>query len=332
MEEPTSRRLRILVCGDAFVGKTTLIDVLCGEYDDISKSETRRLLTSGGEKTTVGCYVNVRNHVTHERTRRRRQYIADSASTTTTTTTATLAAAANTTATITTTTPSSSCAVEFVEVGGSRQYTMTRSVLYDRIHAVLLVHDVTNPKTLSSLASTWLRELTIADQQRIRHGGISARHRLGDDESPLGEGEGDEATAGGGGGGGGRQRRLTASDLSAAQVSLLQRIPVLIVGTKLDLLHGGASEMVKLTSSKYEQSVMATVFANGAPPGDGSSGGSSGGGGGSGGGSGRKSCVIDTYEAAEEAVSYRNEGCRMEQILQFLDGVESTSKGGSETA
>jgi GTPase SAR1 family protein len=332
MEEPTSRRLRILVCGDAFVGKTTLIDVLCGEYDDISKSETRRLLTSGGEKTTVGCYVNVRNHVTHERTRRRRQYIADSATAANTTATATLATAANTTATITTTTPSSSCAMEFVEVGGSRQYTMTRSVLYDRIHAVLLVHDVTNRKTMSSLASTWLRELTIADQQRIRHGGISARHRLGDDESPLGEGEGDEAAAAGGGGatGGGRQRRLTASDLSAAQVSLLQRIPVLIVGTKLDLLHGGASEMVKLTSSKYEQSVLATVFANGAPPGDGSSSGSSGGGGG---GGGRKSCiVIDTYEAAEEAVSYRNEGCRMEQILQFLDGVESSSKGGSETA
>ena len=63
--------IRILVVGDAHVGKTTLIDVLCGEYDDIDTEKTRRRLTSGVENSTVGCYINIREH---EMSRQHRQH------------------------------------------------------------------------------------------------------------------------------------------------------------------------------------------------------------------------------------------------------------------
>ena len=47
------QNIRVLVIGNAGVGKTTLIDVLCGEYDDIDRQTTRRRLTSGRENATI---------------------------------------------------------------------------------------------------------------------------------------------------------------------------------------------------------------------------------------------------------------------------------------
>ena len=349
--------VRILVVGDAYVGKTTLIDVLCGEYDDIDHQSTRRQLTSSAENTTVGCYINVREHqlkrsrhnyntttttnnnftttsshhqaslldnVSSHRRHRSEEDSSSSSSSSFSSSSAMSAASTNTTTTTTAT-----CGIEFVEVGGSRQYSLTRSVLYDRVHAILLVHDLTNPKTMYTLAGTWLKELTIADQRKIRHGGISARHQLvhgveGGSHELMYGGYGEEhsnSSSSSSSSSEQSKQRLSARDLSARQISLLQRIPVLIVGTKLDSLK--PNKAAKCGTSKYDQEVMSVVYVNGAPPPAATASATS----------TKRACVVDTYGAASEAVSYRNQGSQIEPILRFIDQVCAADGGmRNETA
>ena len=76
-----------------------------------------------------------------------------------------------------------------------------------------------------------------------------------------------------------------------------------------------APPLVTLVSSKYMQvsfckEVQSIVYVNGAPV-----------------LSMGKACVVDTYGAAEEAVSYRNESSRMDSVLRFLDNVISEGVG-----
>ena len=318
--------IRILVVGDAHVGKTTLIDVLCGEYDDIDTEKTRRRLTSGVENSTVGCYINIREH---EMSRQHRQHnsatpvlpkthIASHHRRNNNSNSNSNLLPSNTTTT-SSTAPAATSGVEFVEVGGSRQYALSRSALYSNVHAIILVHDLTSPQTLYSLSSTWLKELTIADQKHIHHGGISARHQLGGDDDP------EDLTAATATASGGalllHQERLTSSDLSAAQSSLLQRIPVLVVGNKLRSASSSSSGALRWTTAKYEEEVRTVVFSTvgGSPR---SSGNSS---------SSNHCVVIDAYGEAEEATSYRNGGSRMEHILRFVDTV-CAATAGCETA
>ena len=295
------QNIRVLVIGNAGVGKTTLIDVLCGEYDDIDRQTTRSRLTSGRENATIGCYINVREH----QIKRTRHNSNTNISTNTNTTLLDNVSSHRRHRNEETTNSSSnnSSGIEFIEVGGSRQYELSRSVLYDRIHAVLLVHDVTNVKTMYALAD-WLKELTITDHKKIRFGGISARHQLGDgDGSGGGNGRGMDIDQEDG-----NVKRLSTRDLSAAQISMLQRIPMLIIGNKFDCI--SSKNKNKMITPHFAKEVQSIVYVNGAPV-----------------LSMGKACVVDTYGAAEEAVSYRNESSRMDSVLRFLDNVISQGVG-----
>jgi GTPase SAR1 family protein len=334
--------VRILVCGDAFVGKTTLIDVLCGEYNDVGKKETNRRLITGAENSTVGCYINVRDHAigrnsnsindnnnddddddddselntTHYRRGNGGGW------------------GSNNSSSSNSSRRSSNCntiGVEFVEVGGSRQYALSRSVFYANIHGIMLVHDVTNVKSLHSLSTTWLQELAIADSKLKNSGGISAIHQFGnkeDDLSIIDDGVGKNEIIGSSDTGhnyqNDMQQRLSSKGLSIAQLSMLQRIPVLVVGNKINsfttggsgsrVAAGGGSTIAKVMSSSYEEEVRSIVFSKCG-----------------GGGDDHRCIVIDAYNEAEDATSYRNGGNRLENILRFIDHV-CISSGQKEKA
>ena len=356
--------VRILVCGDANVGKTTLIDILCGEYDDVTPKDTHRTLRSS--QATVGCYINVREHemsrlhrASHSSTAHSssssttdhhhpssQQYrrhnntngndgafnsatsaTSATSSTSSTSTTSTTSATGPTSATVPTsfnprpTNGNHTHGVEFIEVGGSRQYALSRPVLYSNVHGIVLVHDLTNPKSLYSLCSTWLKELAIADQRRAHFGGISARHQVGEGDLDIALQSTSAHTAHVVHSGKTQDhQRLSAQDLSVAQASLLQKIPVLVVGNKLN--SGGSGNSIKYTAYKYEEEVRRVVFATVEETE-------------MGGGSNdprHKCVVIDAYNEAEEATSYRNGGSRMEHILRFVDAVCLSSSTGCETA
>lgn len=49
--------------------------------------------------------------------------------------------------------------VEFWDIGGSANHANTRSVFYDNVHGVILVHDLTNKKSEANLGK-WLTEIT----------------------------------------------------------------------------------------------------------------------------------------------------------------------------
>mmetsp|Transcript_29047 Transcript_29047/g.66079 ORF Transcript_29047/g.66079 Transcript_29047/m.66079 type:complete len:264 (-) Transcript_29047:7-798(-) len=111
--------LKVLVLGDASVGKTTLVSMLAGT-ECISNGVVRDLsgLKDGMAQWTVGCSISV------------------------------LAARVD----------GKDVMVELWDVGGSRHYAHIRSTFYDGIDGVLLVYDVANLKSYHSL-SGWLFEL-----------------------------------------------------------------------------------------------------------------------------------------------------------------------------
>ena len=53
---------RLLVVGDSRVGKTSLVNVLCGEYNRLDRAATRRKIQREPVAPTVGCHINVRLH------------------------------------------------------------------------------------------------------------------------------------------------------------------------------------------------------------------------------------------------------------------------------
>ncbi|VDD79844.1 unnamed protein product [Mesocestoides corti] len=54
--------------------------------------------------------------------------------------------------------------VEFWDIGGSARHANTRSVFYDGLHGIILVHDLTNKKSETNLKK-WLAELTSRSSQ-----------------------------------------------------------------------------------------------------------------------------------------------------------------------
>lgn len=103
--------------------------------------------------------------------------------------------------------------VEFWDVGGSGSHRNARHVFYTPVHGIILAHDLTNRKSQVNL-HRWLAEVLLR-----------------------------ETGGGSGGAGGGRNRTsLLVEDFDAenfggfAQVYGLKKVPVFVVGTKLDLM------------------------------------------------------------------------------------------------
>eukprot|EP00946_MAST-07B_sp_MAST-7B-sp1_P004985 g4985.t1 len=258
--------VRVLVVGDSRTGKTTFTNVLCGEYNALDADATRELMRREARGSTVGANVNVRLHL-HGAASQSSNYRSNPGG-------RALdkhgAQAGNFA-----TSPSAArhTAVEVIDVGGARQYALARPVFYDRIHAIILVHDVSNPKSLKSLQG-WLREIAIADKKKIRYGGISARHQIlsvgvgassvaySDSDGDIGgerTGVTNDTSSSSSPSSSSARRRMGAAELTDAQRSLIQRIPVLVLGNKLDLL--SPKEQQYCMSAQYFRHVLSSVFA-----------------------------------------------------------------------
>mmetsp|Transcript_58082 Transcript_58082/g.138168 ORF Transcript_58082/g.138168 Transcript_58082/m.138168 type:complete len:273 (-) Transcript_58082:101-919(-) len=111
--------VRMLVAGDAAVGKSSLVETICGVH---------RSAASAGEGTrkqgdwTCGCALSIHREVVEVNMR------------------------------------PVDVELEFWEIGGSRVYSAARSVFYEGIDAILLVYDVSNMKSYDNLV-VWLFEL-----------------------------------------------------------------------------------------------------------------------------------------------------------------------------
>ncbi|VDM23235.1 unnamed protein product [Hydatigera taeniaeformis] len=117
-------RLKVIVVGDSGVGKTAFVHLLC--YEQVLPNPS----------WTVGCSIelsifprpgstdNAINRMGHSRTLNGERYF-----------------------------------VEFWDIGGSANHANTRSVFYDNVHGVILVHDLTNKKSEANLEK-WLIEVT----------------------------------------------------------------------------------------------------------------------------------------------------------------------------
>ena len=327
---------RLLVVGDSRVGKTSLVNVLCGEYNRLDRAATRRKIQREPVAPTVGCHINVRLHSGPRGGRIGAAVAAPGISAAAFFPRTAAAAAANSGATMRGGVGGSGCVgglgvgngsgvgtIEMIDVGGARQYALTRPVFYDQLHGILLVHDVSNPKSLYSLRE-WIREITIADQKKIRYGGISARHQLGDAGGagvPHDYYSSDDAGAGGSFSSSSSssstastvtptRRRKTAAELDEAQVSMLQRIPVMVVGNKLDRL--SAKEQRYCAGPQYQRHVLTTVFSAALPEGT------------------VTTACCSAHCAAEDATTYRDSGGVLGRVLRFLDvvvGHSSSSEG-----
>ena len=263
--------VRILVVGDSRAGKTTFTNVLCGEYNMLDTDATRKAMRREARAPTVGANVNVRLHFCgaegetssagsrNSRHNSSHRHVAAGRSW------------GGQARPLENVVPEHSArrhtVVEAIDVGGARQYALSRPVFYDNIHAIILVHDLSNPKSLSSLQG-WLREIAIADKKKIRYGGISARHQIlshrsGVPSAAFSDSDGDFAGNFGDAMNstklGSTRRRMGATELIDAQRSLIQRIPVLVLGNKLDLL--SPKEQQYCMSAKYFRHVLSSVFA-----------------------------------------------------------------------
>ncbi|KAH9277529.1 Rab-like protein 3 [Echinococcus granulosus] len=117
-------RLKVVVAGDSGVGKTAFVHLLC--YEE----------TLPNPSWTIGCSVellifprprcvgDVGSRIGQSRTADEERYF-----------------------------------VEFWDIGGPASHANTRSVFYDNIHGVILVHDLTNKKSEANL-DKWLTEIT----------------------------------------------------------------------------------------------------------------------------------------------------------------------------
>ncbi|KAK8381349.1 hypothetical protein O3P69_018436 [Scylla paramamosain] len=194
----TMNKVKILVVGDSGVGKTSLVHLIChGEV-------------LGNSSWTIGCSVEVRIHEFREGTPSQRPYF-----------------------------------VEFWDVGGSGSHRNARHVFYTPVHGVFYdAHGIQWQH--SSISSVECVEA----MTREMSAGIILTHDLTNRKSQvnlhrwLAEVLLREASGGSGGGaGGGRNRSsLLVEDFDAenfggfAQVYGLKKVPVFVVGTKLDLM------------------------------------------------------------------------------------------------
>ena len=309
--------LRILVCGDSRTGKTTFVNVLCGEYNLLDAEATREKIRRSAQGSTVGCNVNVRVHrPVGRRVNTGGGQVYDTSVCSRTNAKKTSSAripqrgghggfASDGAASLDT-------IVEVIDVGGAKQYALARPVFYDRVHAIILVHDLTNPKSLHSLRN-WLQEITIADQKKIRYGGISARHQLSSTAgiSSAAYSDGDIATASNGWlPRESARKRMDNAELNDAQRSLIQRVPILVLGNKLDLL--SKRQQQKCFMPNFIRHVTSSVFAPNTEM------------------ESVQMACCSSHLAAEEAQPYRDNGGHLGHVLRFIDGV--IAGGGSNIA
>ncbi|CAE8626219.1 unnamed protein product [Polarella glacialis] len=130
-EEKSSSSLRILVAGDAAVGKTRLCELLCSGSCSGHAVGDLAVMTEGPaggqpqQEWTCGCTLSV-VHETVEIDMR-----------------------------------TVDVEVELWEVGGTKTYSCARPVFYDGLDAVILVYDVSNMKSYHNLVA-WLFELCVS--------------------------------------------------------------------------------------------------------------------------------------------------------------------------
>ncbi|XP_074603093.1 rab-like protein 3 [Brevipalpus obovatus] len=107
-----------------------------------------------------------------------------------------------------------SCLIELWDVGGYKTHSLARSIFYDSYQGIILVHDLTNRKSYLNLRQ-WLGEvLTASDGTQMKEG------RIAEEFDP--------------------------------EIFIGKNIPVLIVGTKKDLLSANAASRPRPTSLTEE--------------------------------------------------------------------------------
>ena len=120
--------------------------------------------------------------------------------------------------------------VELLDVGGASEYRISRSAFYRNLHGVILVYDVSNRKSWASL-SNWVRDLAIADEacqcgiMDRRSGGVMGIFQETDSRTSRSS----------------LSLPAIASGISSAELDskirlLLQKLPVIVVGNKADLV------------------------------------------------------------------------------------------------
>ena len=293
--------IRVLIAGDAGSGKTTIARVLSGEIDNVmSPMAARKAMRRLPCEWTVGCSVFVRVHsLDGSRETRRRVGMRSAVEVKD----AVLSEGDQgiRTAHIRERDDGGhvghSCFVEFIDVGGSKQYKGSRSVFYENLHAIILVHDVTNAKSLTNLRK-WLREIALEDRKKFRFGGVSARHRL-TEYAPFPDAAGEMETMK-------LRSKLSEAEVEDAKRSLIQRVPVLVIGNKVDLLSDKEKRRLLDTISKESISSILLGGTSTSPADVGST-------------------LFSTYSAAEELATAEMEGYGkyLQEVLSFLDAIAS---------
>ena len=113
--------------------------------------------------------------------------------------------------------------VELWDVGAAEEHEESRPLFYGRVDGVLLVHDVTNSKSLRNLERKWIPEAVEAFRSADRGGGGGGGGGFAGGESP-------------GGGAGGLRNRGAQTEWRQA-VGSCPELPMLVVGAKADLPH-----------------------------------------------------------------------------------------------
>lgn len=112
-------RVRIVVVGDAGVGKTSLVHLICHSEPVLNPY------------WTIGCSVEVKLHDYKEGTPYEKTYF-----------------------------------LELWDVGGWSSHQSSRSVFYNPVHGIILVHDLTNKKSQQNLRR-WLSEVLNRDSKTV---------------------------------------------------------------------------------------------------------------------------------------------------------------------
>ena len=114
-------RIRVLVVGDAGVGKTSFVHLMCHNKPIVNPV------------WTIGCCAEVKLHDYKAGTPAEKQYL-----------------------------------VELWDIGGWSEYQKARSIFYNPVHGIILVHDLTNRKSQQNLRK-WLSEIVNIDSKDVQH-------------------------------------------------------------------------------------------------------------------------------------------------------------------
>lgn len=124
-------RVRIIVAGDS--GKILIFtkkrlcgcDLVlgCGKSSLVHLIANNEVLTSNSLSWTIGCQVEVKLHEYKEDTSQQKAFF-----------------------------------IEFFDIGGSLSHKLARSIFYQQVNGIILVHDLTNRKSQENLKS-WLVEI-----------------------------------------------------------------------------------------------------------------------------------------------------------------------------